>query len=250
MTAVHGFCQCRSSWRILDTRLGLDRLLLPVWLLLRRRRLWCSVVRVRNSVSPRRITPGQTWRISCCRSLRYQRSCHLFRNPTRPFRCLRPCIRRLRFLLSLTLPRRLIHVLSHSGWWTNAWQLTYFLPIRYHRHSLTTTRRLHRSRQMYLIEDYIPEKLLGLSSFCTFVFYVAGLRFGCILYSGPLLGAPVFLTIFVNRLPVLYRPSRFYLRVGVPCHYSRVVRYCSDGGVYCVVLGRSGCLGGSFRGPS
>ena len=54
------------------------------------------------------------------------------------FWCLHPCIQRHRFLLSLTLHQRLIHVLSHSGWWTNARQFTYFLHIRYHRHSLTT----------------------------------------------------------------------------------------------------------------
>ena len=35
----------------------------------------------------------------------------------------------------------------------------------------------------------------AISSFCTFVFYVAGLRFGYILYSEPLLGMLVFFLI-------------------------------------------------------
>ena len=46
-------------------------------------------------------------------------------------------------------------------------------------------------------------------SFCACVFCVAGLQFGFILSSGPLLGAPVFYLMFVYMLPVLYRPSCF-----------------------------------------
>ena len=44
-------------------------------------------------------------------------------------------------------------------------------------------------------------------SFCACVFYVAGLRFGFISSSRPLLGAPVFYLMFVYMLRVLHRPS-------------------------------------------
>ena len=56
---------------------------------------------------------------------------------------------------------------------------------------------------------------------------------------------------FVDMLPVLYRPALFYLWVVVAYHGSCVSLYCfiSVWGVHCVVLGVSGSLGGSFRGP-
>ena len=45
---------------------------------------------------------------------------------------------------------------------------------------------------MNVVVDLLSGEAFG--SFCACVFYVAALRFGFILFFGPLLGAPVFLS--------------------------------------------------------